>query len=155
MADTYGVQPAAIAAELPGLFPGGFGAGTVPTDTQVAAQITTADTMIALYVRDATGQAPSADDAAAVLAVRFIVVWVVAQVLRTVYAGNDPEKVTAATSSYVSDAAAIKAAITAMGAQAVGDGEPAPRVLASTDVTRRLVLDDDDLSGGRCRDRKF
>ena len=35
MAEVYGVTPADIAAELPGLFPGGFSVSTKPTLAQV------------------------------------------------------------------------------------------------------------------------
>jgi hypothetical protein len=148
VSDTYGVTPADVAAELPGLFAGGFSAITTPTDAQVASTITTADTVITLYVRGAVGQPPSPTDAAAPIAVRYILEWVKAQVIRVVYTGNDPVQVAQAAKPYDDLAQQLKDAITALGAQAEGEGEPAPRVVVSnTTPTRALLRGDRELDG--------
>lgn len=151
--DTYGVVHGDVSAELPGLFPGGFGAGTKPTATQVTNLITTADTIVGLRVLDVTGINPAASDKAAVLAKRYIIDWVKAQVLRIVYTGNDPADVTAAAKPYEDAAASVLESIAAMAEQAVGTGEAAPRVAVSgvstvPTVTREMVIDDTDLDRG-------
>jgi hypothetical protein len=62
MADVYGVTPADIAAELPGIFLGGFSVSTKPTDAQVTSLITAADLTVAISVQDASGTLPTAGD---------------------------------------------------------------------------------------------
>jgi hypothetical protein len=92
MADTYGVTVTDVAEELPGLFPVGFSPATAPSAAQVASFISTGDTLVTLRVKDATGGVPSASDAAAPLAKRYVINWVLAQVVKIVYAGNDPAR---------------------------------------------------------------
>lgn len=146
MADTYGVTPADVAAELPGLFPGGFSVSTTPTLAQVTSAISVADTIITLHVQNAAGQAPSIADRASPVAVRFIIDWVKAQVIRVVYAGNDPAQVAAAAKPYADLAQEAKDAITALGSQAEGEGDPSPRIqVPYTTAQRGLVVGDADL----------
>jgi hypothetical protein len=145
VADTYLVTHADVAAELPGLFPGGFTATTTPTDEQVASFITTADTIVTLRITDDVAESPSASDKAAVMARRYIIDWVKAMVLRIVYGGNDARQVSAAASPYEASAAAMLVAIDNLGLQAVGTGASSPQLQTSAPSTRELVLNDDDL----------
>jgi hypothetical protein len=158
VADTYGVTPADVAAELPGLFPGGFTATSVPSDTQVVALIAAADAAVTLRITDAVGNAPALSDKAAGLAKRYIIDWVKAQVLRIVYAGRDPFQVSAAAKPYDDLAASMLVSIDVLGSQATGTGESSPRVTTSlgtsTLPTRELLITDEDLdmdSGARSR----
>lgn len=145
MADTYGVTPANVAAEFPGLFPGSFSASTTPSLAQVGSMIATADTIVALHVQNVVGLAPAKTDKAAPLAKRFIVEWAKAQIMRAIYAGNDPAQVAGAAKPYADLAQEMKDAITAMGAQAEGTtGEASPRIQVST-TTRDTVVTDCDL----------
>lgn len=160
MPDVYGVTPDDVAAELPGLFPGGFGAGTKPTAAQVTSLITTADTIVGLRILDATGTAGQSTDKASVLAERYIIEWVKGQVLRIVYTGADPVALSAAVDPYVKLAVSILESIDIMAEQAVGTGEAAPRVLVSGTATvpvvsRDMVIDDVDLDAGSGRRSRF
>ena len=158
MADTYGVVHADVAAELPGIFPGGFTVGTKPTAAAVTSLITTADALITLKVIDVTGTTPDDTDRAAVLAKRYIIDWVKAQVVRIVYAGNDPEDVARAAAAYDANVTLILEAFTQLGEQAAGDGLAASsRVVAADNSTdpREFLLTDDDLDGGSSRTRRF
>lgn len=145
MADTFDVKPADVARELPGMFPGGFTATSIPSVDDVRTLIATADVIATLRITDDVGQAPSLSDKASVLAKRYIVESVKAQVVRIVYGGNDPEKVDTAARAFESSATSIMLAIDTLGAQAIGTGVPAPRLLTSPPSTRELVLTDDDL----------
>jgi hypothetical protein len=154
--DTYGVVPSDIAQELPGLFPTGFDATTIPTEGAVAGWITTADTIVSLRVTDVTGTNPALSDKAAVLAKRYIVDWVKEQVIRTVYTGNDVNRVEAAAKPFAVSAAALLKSIEDLGAQAVGTGEAAPRTrVASLLPQRDLVVTDSMLEPGSSRSRNF
>lgn len=149
MADTYEVLPKDVAAELPGIFPAGFTATSMPSESQVASAISTADTLITLQVEDLVGQAPDVSDRAAPLAVRYIVEWVKAWVIRVAYAGRDPAQVNAVASPYDVLAKQMWDALIALGAQAEGTGESSPRVMTSVDgvalPVRDLVVDTIDL----------
>lgn len=146
MADTYGVTPPDIARELPGLFPVGFTATSVPSDADVANLISTADVVASLRVTDDVGQIPLLADKAAILVKRYIIDWVKAQVIRIVYGGNDPVQIDTAAKAFEVSSASMLLAIDALGAQAEGTGEAAPRVLVPyTTPQRRLVVDDCDL----------
>lgn len=140
MADVYGVTPANIAAELPGLFPGGFTAGTIPAVAQVIGWITAADTIISMQVQDITGAVPAAADKAAVLAKRYIIEWVKAQVIRAAFVGNDPLSVKAAADPYDIVAIAYLEGLVALGAQAAGSGEAASRVVVPYTIPQRDLL---------------
>lgn len=154
--DTYGVTPADVAAELPGLFPGGFTVATKPTLAQVTSMITTADTVVGLRVLDITGTNPAAEDKAAVLAKRYIIDWVKAQVLRIVYTGNDPIQVDAAAKPYADLARATLESIELLGEQAAGPGDAAPRIAYSTNpADRELLVTDEQLNAGTTRSRMF
>jgi hypothetical protein len=153
VADTYGVVAADVAAELPGVFPDGFTVATKPTLAQVTSLITTADTVVGLRVLDSTGRAPAVSDKAAVLAKRYILEWVKAQVLRIAYVGNAPADVANAVDPYDKSAAALLTSIDSLGEQAVGTGEAAPRVHVSSTstvpvVSRDMVINDTDLDAG-------
>lgn len=157
MPDIYGVTPADIAAELPGLFPGGFTVNTKPTLAQVTALITTADTIISMRVEDITGAVPAAADKAAVLAKRYIVEWVKAQVVRIVYAGNDPAQVRQAAEAYEVNATSTSEALVALGAQAAGTGEASSRVAVPyTTPQRELIIRDEQLDDDDAyRERRY
>jgi hypothetical protein len=149
LADVYGVTHADISAELPGLFPGGFSAGTKPTDAQVTAFISIADTIVALRIDQNTGIHGAATDRAASLAKQYIVEWVKAKVLEIVYAGNDPVQVSAAVDPVRSLAKEMLTAIDLMGTQAEGIGDPDPRVTVGEVLpVRDLVITNEDLDAG-------
>jgi hypothetical protein len=148
MADTYGVTVTEVAEELPGLFPVGFSPATAPSAAQVASFISTGDTLVTLRVKDATGGVPSASDAAAPLAKRYVINWVLAQVVKIVYAGNDPARVAEAAKAYTDVATELGAAIDLLGEQAIGAGDSAPRVFAGPSLPERdLMITNADLDG--------
>lgn len=157
MPDTYAVTPADVSGELPGLFPGGFTAATKPTLAQVTALITTADTIISMKVQDITGAVPAAADKASVLAKRYVIEWVKAQVIRIVYAGNDPVQVQQAAAAYETNAEATESALLALGSQAAGTGEASPRVVVPyTTPQRELIIRDGQLDDDHAyRERRF
>lgn len=138
--DVYGVTAADVAAELPGLFPGGFSASTKPNDAQVESWITTADTIVSMRVQDITGAVPASTDKAAVLAKRYIIEYTKGQVVRAAYAGNDPLQVKAAAEPYEENAADLLDHLQELGAQAAGTGEAASRVIASHTTPQRELL---------------
>lgn len=100
MADTYGVIPEDIAAELPGLFRDGFAVSTTPTVDQVAGFISDADVVVALAVARMVTAEPTLAAAAAPLARRYIKNKVKAEVMRIVWTGNAPDVVASATRPY-------------------------------------------------------
>ena len=155
--DIYGVTPEDIAGELPGLFPGGFTVATKPTLAQVTSLITTADTIVAMKVQDITGTTPAAADKAAVLAKRYIIEWVKAQVIRIVYAGNDPVQVQQAAAAYETNAKETGSALLALGSQAAGTGDAAPRVAVPyTTPQRELLIRDEQLDDDETyRERRY
>ena len=135
-----------VAAELRGLFPSGFDVDTVPTEAQVLEWISTADDIVRLHLVDETGQVPAVTDAAARLAKAFIRSWVIAQVVRVVYAGNDANAVEAASRPYSQTAKQILAELDEMGSQAVGTGDASASVaVAYTVPNRELAVTDDEL----------
>jgi hypothetical protein len=146
MADTYGVTPADVAAELHNLFPHGFAASTTPSLAQVAAFIAVADLAVTIPVENAAGVAPQASDRIALLAKDIIKNTVIARVLRVVYTGNAPGEVAALTAGYTDAAQTALDAITALGTQAAGAGTPAQHVYTSNPVPcRDLLVCDSDL----------
>lgn len=157
MADIYGVVPDDIAAELRGLFPFGFDVDTVPTDAQVTAWISVADTIVSLHLIDSAGQQPALTDAAASLVQSYIREWVKNQVIRTVYAGQDAVQVAQASKPYSDSAKEILAALDEMGSQAVGLGTESPRIgVAYTLPQRDLLVTDDEMGlEGFGRTRKY
>jgi hypothetical protein len=97
MADTYGVLASDIASEMPALFPNGFSPTSTPSDEKVASLISTADAIATFRIGETVGLGTTpATDPNAVLARRYIIEWVKAQVWRIVYAGKDPIVVNAA-----------------------------------------------------------
>jgi hypothetical protein len=144
LANTYTVAPADVAAELPGIFPGGFSSITKPTDAQVQGFIDTADTIVTLRIRDNVGTDPANTDRAAPIARRFILNYVLGIVTRIVYAGNDPVQVNAAASAYETAGKMLLDAIDVLGEQVIGVGDAAPQVLGNI-TTRSLLICDTDL----------
>jgi hypothetical protein len=143
VANTYSVVPADVAAELPGLFPGGFTATTRPTDAQVQSFIDTADTIVTLRITDNVGQSPALSDKAASIAKRYIVNYVLAIVTRMVYAGNDPAQVNAAAAAYDGAAKSLLDSIDALAEQAVGIGEPAPTTVGNMTMRSLMICNGD------------
>jgi len=140
------------------MFPAGFTATSMPNEDLVKTFIATADTIVTLQIKDLVGQAPSITDAAAPIAVRYIIEWTKAQVVRVAYAGRDPNLINAAASPYDALAKSFHDSIDALGAQAEGTGESSPLVVTSTDETglpeRALIITNRDLdacSGRRGR----
>lgn len=88
MAGVYGVEPADVAAELPGLFPVGFTQVTPVKLAQVTTWINDADTYIDTVVSDVVTQAPGLADTASQLAKRYIIDEVILRVYRANYAGK-------------------------------------------------------------------
>lgn len=140
MPDVYGVVPADVAAELPGLFPGGFAVSTVPTLGQVASFIAVADLKLSLVIQNAAGIAPASDDRAVPLAKRTIIERVKAQVIRIVYTGNAPEQVDQAARPYEDLANEGYLALAKLTTQAVGTGETPNRMHTSDVVPVRDLL---------------
>lgn len=149
MANTYGVTPADIAAELPGIFPGGFSATTLPNDALVASFIAAADLAVTLKLKDITGSVPAATDAAAPLAKRYVIESAKAAVLRVAYAGRDPLQIATVVSPYDLLAKTALDSLLLLDSQAVGTGEAASRVMTSLGAsglpTRDLMITDCDL----------
>jgi hypothetical protein len=144
VADTYDVTPADVAAELPGLYLGGFTSTSTPTADQVVTMISTQDTIVSLRITDDVGRSPALSDRAAAVAKRYIIESVKAMVVRIAYMGNDPVQVNAAAQPYSDIAKATLQAIDLLGQQAVGTGESAPTIVGNM-ATRALVLGNDDL----------
>lgn len=157
MADIYGVTPDDIAAELRSLFPRGFDVDTVPTEAQVLDWISTGDDLVRLHLVDSTGGVPAVTDAAARLAKTFIRAWVVAQVTRVVYAGNDASAVDQASRPYSDTAKAVLKELDAMGLQAIGTGEASAQIaVAYTLPDRELAITDAELDmDNSFRTRKY
>jgi hypothetical protein len=158
MPDIYGVTSEEVAAELRGLFPSGFDVDSIPTEAQVIAWISTADSIAALHLVDSAGQQPALTDAAAAIVKTFIRNWVEAQIIRVVYAGQDAAAVGQASKPYSDTATMILKELDDMGSQAVGTGLESPRVaVAYTLPNRDLVVTDDELgeSDSFARTRKY
>lgn len=146
MADTYGVRPEDIGAELLALFPAGISAATRPSFNQVTTFISDADLAVSIAIENASGIAPQATDRVAPLARRVVIDRVKAQVIRIIFTNNDPASVNAAASPYELSAKDALLAITELTTQATGIGEPQNRMLTSpTMATRDLIICDDDL----------
>lgn len=154
MPDVYGVAHGDVSAELPGLFPVGFTADTVPTDDQVTGWISTYDTIAELRVRDVAGSNPAAGDKASVLAKRYIIEATKGEVIRTVYTGNDIERVEQAVRPHTAAAKAFLAELETLGAQAVGPGDASPRIRTESSLpTRDLLVTDEQLDTSSHRHR--
>lgn len=144
--NTYDIAPADVAAELPGLFPGGFTATSTPTDAKVQELIDEADTIVTLRITDDVGQSPALSDKAAAIAKRFIVNYVKAEVIRLIYIGRDPAYVTSIAQPFIDSAARLLEYIDALGTQAIGTGESSPAVTGHM-TARPLVVESWDLDG--------
>jgi hypothetical protein len=146
MADTYGIVPADVAAELITLFPVGFTQVTAPTLAQVVSFITTEDLRASIAVQNASGAVPSASDRVAPLVRDVILNRVKARVLGIVYAGQAPDVLAALLDPYEENAKAAIASITELQTQAAGAGDPVNRVLSSSTIPcRDLLVCDSDL----------
>jgi hypothetical protein len=156
--DIYGVLPDEVAAELRGLFPANFDVDTVPTEAQVIDWISTADSVVALHLVDSAGQQPALTDAAARIVKTYIRNWVKAEVVKTVYAGQDPLAIKTAAGAYSDTADMLLTELDQMGSQAVGTGLESARVaVAYTVPDRDLVVTDDELGRSEefARTRKY
>ncbi|MDP9202283.1 MAG: hypothetical protein M3P26_10200, partial [Gemmatimonadota bacterium] len=151
------VQPDDIAAELRGLFLTGFDVDSIPTEAQVIEWISTADDIVRLHLVDITGGTPAVTDAAARLAKTYIRAWVVAQVLRVVYSGQDSLAVDQASRPYSDTAKLVLKELDTMGLQAIGTGEASALVaVAYTLPDRELAVTDDELDmDNTYRTRKY
>jgi hypothetical protein len=151
VADVYGVTPADVAAELPGMYPNGFTVATKPTLATVTTLISEADAIVSLRVQKATGEA-AADPAArsAALARRFIKSWVKAEVVRIAYAGNDPRDVAGVAAPFDAAASFTIEEIDALGEQAQDAGGVATSRVRGVDGSevRDLLISDETLGYG-------
>lgn len=148
MPNTYGVTPADIAAELSGLYPDGFGAGTKPTAAKVQEYIDVADLEVSIAIGNSAGAPPATDDRVAPLARQVIINRVVARVMRVVYTGNTPAEVAQLLAPYVEGAKGALQALIDLRTQAVGTGETAPLVTVGETPDRDLIVQDADLQPG-------
>ncbi len=147
MADTYGVTADNVAAELQSLFPNGFTTVSNPPDTLVTSWIAAHDVVVTLVVQRAAAVVPAATDQAAPLAKRYIIAAVEAQVVRAVYAGNDPERVAAAAKAYQDQADFLLEEIRKLGSQMTGTGQVSNRVRVPDMTAPRDLLVTDDVLG--------
>lgn len=147
MPSIYGVTPADIAAELPGLFPGGFSAATKPSAATVQLWIDAADATAQLHVQQTSGDPAAASATAAAIAKRYIIDWTKANVLRAVYTGNDPRDVEAAARPFETQASGHLAMLDKLGEQNVGTGTGFSHVRGKT-VSRDLLVSDVTLGAG-------
>jgi hypothetical protein len=148
VANTYDVTPAAVASELPGLYPGGFSATSTPTDAKVQELIDEADTVVTLRITDDVGASPALSDKAAKVAKRFIINYVKAQVILLLYVGKDPAYVASIAQPYIDSATRLLEYIDALGSQAVGTGESSAATMGHM-TSRPLILESWDLDGDR------
>ncbi len=145
MSGLYGVTPSDISNELPGLFPVGFSVSTKPSAATVQALIDAADTIAQLEVTEAIGKEPNSFSPGAVLAVKYVKEQVKAQIIRMIYAGNDPRDLNAATAPYDQIAETYRAAIQRLGTQGSQEpGVPVARVRGQTSQ-RDLLFEDTSL----------
>lgn len=155
MANTYGVTPADVAAELPGLFPDGFSVGSLPTLAHVQASIDTADAIVTMKVLDVTGVAPQVADKAALLAKEYVIARAVARTLAVVYAGRvGPGEINPA-AGYFAAATELLNGIALLGEQATGLGTVAPTIGVAMSDARELLISDAELDGGVNRERRY
>jgi hypothetical protein len=149
VAETFGVTPASIAAELPGLFPGGFTATTKPALDEVTSLITSAAAMAVLKLKAASDKVVIDDEAAGVVVERYVIERVKGQVVRMAYVGRDPAAVDAAARPYDDASVDAMATLIALVEKQTDDVLPRVRGIDGT-CQRDLVINDDDL-GGRGR----
>jgi hypothetical protein len=148
VANTYDVTPAAVASELPGLYPGGFSATSTPTDAKVQELIDEADTVVTLRITDDVGASPALSDKAAKVAKRFIINYVKAQVILLLYVGKDPAYVASIAQPYIDSATRLLEYIDKLGSQAIGTGESSAATMGHM-TSRPLILESWDLDGQR------
>lgn len=145
MSGLYGVSPVDISNELPGLFSAGFSTSTKPTAATVQSLIDAADTIAQLEVTEAIGKEPNSFSPGAVLAVKYVKEQVKAQIIRMIYAGNDPRDLAMATAPYDQIAETYRTAIQRLGTQGSTDlGVPVPRVRGQSSE-RDLLFEDTSL----------
>lgn len=129
--------------------PDGFSDTSVPTVAMVQGWIDTADAIISVQLLDISGLAPTLADRLHGLAKDYIIEYVKEQVIRTVYAGNDPLKVKQATDGYAANQVLLVTTISSFKEQATGD---ALNLMESVGVsfetpTRDFLITDDMLGG--------
>lgn len=140
-ADTYGVTADDVAGELSNLFgAAGFTGTSTPTEDAVEGWITEADVLVTLHVQRAAAKVPKATDQARPLAVRFILAWVKAEVLRAKYTGQAPDRVAAAAKPYDDQATRVLEAIDELGEQMTGTAVVTSRVKSSAETDPRELL---------------
>lgn len=153
MPGLYGVSAADIAAEMPALFPvtvanpNGFGATTKPSEAKVNEWITAADVIAQLRVEASSGAPADPAAKAAPLAKQYIREYVKAQVIRTVYAGQDPRDVDEAAAAFESDRDRLYDDLGKLGSQLEGQGPSVARVRGKVS-DRELLIGDAQLGAG-------
>lgn len=157
MADTYNVLPANISNEIPALFRTGFSTTTKPTAAMVTEVITEADVIVSERVERNTLTTPALADKAAPIARRFIINYVLAWVMRIVYAGQDATIVAQAAAPYEAAADRSLAALDLLGSQAAGTGEGTFERVRYQVVspTRELLITEEMLESGARSARRF
>ena len=149
MADTYGVLPIDIAAELPFVFKtGDVTQADIPNRARVTEWISRADARAYLVAENIINAAPSLTDKAVPMAKEFIVQYVKAKVLAAIYAGNDPAAYATIVASAYGDAKNALQTLIDLGTQIEGAGGSSPRLaisLATVATSRDLLVEDIDL----------
>lgn len=154
MPGLYGVTAADVAAEMPALFPidathpNGFSAATRPTQAKVDEWITAADAIAELKVVASSGAAADPAAKAAPIVKAFIREYVKAQVIRAVYAGNDPRDVDEAARAFEQERDRLRGDLSDLGSQLEGVvASSVPRVRGRV-ADRELLVGDAQLGGG-------
>jgi hypothetical protein len=150
----YGVSAADIAAEMPALFPidgahpNGFSATTKPTQAKVEEWITAADAIAELKVVAASGAAADPAAKGAPIVKQYVREYVKAQVIRTVYAGNDARDVDEAAKSFEQDRDRLYNDLDLLGSQLEGAGAVAVARVRGKVSDRELLIGDAQLGAG-------
>lgn len=154
MPGLYGVSAADVAAEMPALFPidgthpNGFSATTKPTEAKVNDWILAADALAELRVVNASGQAADPNAKAAPLIKQYIREYTKAQVIRAVYAGQDPDDVDNAARSFEAERDRIYDDLGLMGSQLEGVAAVAIARVRGKVSDRELLVRDSDIGTG-------
>lgn len=154
MPGLYGVSAADVAAEIPALFPvdathpNGFSATTKPTQAKVEEWITAADAMAELRVVSASGQAADVNAKAAPLIRQYIRNYVLAQVMRAIYAGQDPADIDDAARPYEIERDRIYDDLQLLGSQLEGPAAVSIARVRGKISDRELLVRDADIGTG-------
>jgi hypothetical protein len=150
----YGVSAADVAAEIPALFPidgahpNGFSAATKPTQAKVEDWILAADALAELKVVSASGQAADPNAKAAPLVKQYIRDYTLAQVMRAIYAGQDPGDIDDAARPYEAERDRIYDDLQLLGSQLEGPAAVSvPRVRGKVS-DRELLIGDAEIGAG-------